>query len=292
VEGRVALVETEGAHGDSGYQVKRVVRDAGRWFLASDRPGVERFQASERTRVVALLVEKVAPETLAPEVGARLHDDALADAFRLGHMPANGRVGGHLFIFIERPGELVAPDRVERTVSDRRPAESAYVLTGATKEGPWRYCGVGRWIDPDREWLIPDVDYATWRALGGGRSVSRSTPTGFEEKAAQVVERTLSRVGIGGWVEHGGKRCRVIDKAPGGGIKIDGGEGGASARTVSLTDIAWVLAAQRDVAETGGILDEVRVNRLRYLEGTPRESTRWIDTGWALVLVCAADERG
>lgn len=29
----------------------------------------------------------------------------------------------------------------------------------------------------------------------------------------------------------------------------------------------------------GGLLDEERVNRLRYLEGTPKASTRWIDTG-------------
>jgi hypothetical protein len=36
---------------------------------------------------------------------------------------------------------------------------------------------------------------------------------------------------------------------------------------------------------TGGILDEARVNRLRYLEGTPKASTRWIDTGWAIALV-------
>ena len=47
-------------------------------------------------------------------------------------------------------------------------------------------------------------------------------------------------------------------------------------------------AARDDVKRTGGILDEARVNRLRYLEGTPRESTRWIDTGWAIVLVQAS----
>jgi hypothetical protein len=36
------------------------------------------------------------------------------------------------------------------------------------------------------------------------------------------------------------------------------------------------------VAEHGGILDDERVDRLRYLAGTPKGSTRWIDTGWAL----------
>jgi hypothetical protein len=56
---------------------------------------------------------------------------------------------------------------------------------------------------------------------------------------------------------------------------------------VSLTDLAWALLAKDDVESNGGILDEPRVNRLRYLEGTPKESTRWIDTGWALAIVTA-----
>ncbi|MFZ6181617.1 hypothetical protein [Nannocystis pusilla] len=30
------------------------------------------------------------------------------------------------------------------------------------------------------------------------------------------------------------------------------------------------------------MLDEARVNRARYLDGAPKSSTRWIDTGWAL----------
>ena len=47
-----------------------------------------------------------------------------------------------------------------------------------------------------------------------------------------------------------------------------------------------------DVRRSGGILDEPRVNRLRYLEGTPKGSTRWIDTGWALLLVATADSAG
>ncbi|BDG02807.1 hypothetical protein [Anaeromyxobacter oryzae] len=42
-----------------------------------------------------------------------------------------------------------------------------------------------------------------------------------------------------------------------------------------------------DVSAPGGVLDEARVNKLRYLEGTPKESTRWIDTGWAILLVSA-----
>lgn len=59
------------------------------------------------------------------------------------------------------------------------------------------------------------------------------------------------------------------------------------AGTVSLTDLAWALVAEDDVARVGGVLDEARVNRLRYLDGTPKASTRWIDTGWGIVLVKA-----
>ena len=71
------------------------------------------------------------------------------------------------------------------------------------------------------------------------------------------------------------------------GLRIDGGPYGFGERTVSLLDIAWVLVAQDDVREKGGVLDEARVNRLRYLEGTPKGSTRWVDTGWGLVLVAS-----
>src|SRR6185436_16305903 len=67
-----------------------------------------------------------------------------------------------------------------------------------------------------------------------------------------------------------------------GGLRVDGGEVGFAERTVSLVDLAWIIAADDDVRERGGLLDEARVNALRYLEGTPKASTRWIDTGWAL----------
>ncbi len=285
VEGRVALVETEGQHGDAGYQVKRVVREGGRWFLASDRAGAERFEASEQTRVVALLVERLRPEALAPEVGATFDDDGLAKAFGLGQPPVDGRVGGHLFLLVEKRGELVAPDRVKRRVADRRPGETAYVLTREGPEVAWRYGGVGRWSEAAGAWVLPEVDFATWRALGKGRSASRRLAPVFETRASDLVDRVLATVAEGGWVEFGGKRCRVVGKAKSGGLRVDGGPGGFAERTVSLTDFAWALAASRDVEEHGGVLDEARVNRLRYLEGTPKESTRWIDTGWALVAV-------
>ncbi len=44
---------------------------------------------------------------------------------------------------------------------------------------------------------------------------------------------------------------------------------------------------ERILRESGGVLDEARVNRVRYLDGTLKASTRWVDTGWALALVGA-----
>ncbi|MFY0539871.1 hypothetical protein [Nannocystis pusilla] len=67
-----------------------------------------------------------------------------------------------------------------------------------------------------------------------------------------------------------------------GGLRIDGGDEGFAERSISLTDLAWVAVASDDVQAHGGVLDEARVNRARYLDGTPKGSTRWIDTGWAL----------
>jgi superfamily II DNA or RNA helicase/diadenosine tetraphosphate (Ap4A) HIT family hydrolase len=284
VEGRVALVETEGAQGDSGYQVKRVERDGGRWFLASDNPSAGRFEASDQMRVVARLVEKIAPEALGPAFEAQLHADSLGDAFGLAHPVVDGRVGGHLFMLVDRPGELPEYDRLNRRVADRRPAETAFVLTRESDDRPWRYGGVGRWSETKGAWVIPDVDYGTWRALGGSSGVSRRLPPGFEEQAAKLVSRTLANVRPGGWVEHRGKRFRALGKARSGGLRIDGGEGGFAERNVTLTDLAWVLVAKEDAAANGGVLDEARVNLRRYLAGTPKESTRWIDTGWALVI--------
>lgn len=87
-------------------------------------------------------------------------------------------------------------------------------------------------------------------------------------------ERTLTT--------HDGKTARLLGPAEKGGLRIDDGQGGFSARTLSLTDLAWIAVARDDVLKLGGTLDEPRVNRVRYLEGTPKESTRWIDSAWAV----------
>jgi hypothetical protein len=96
-----------------------------------------------------------------------------------------------------------------------------------------------------------------------------------------VVAAVLAR-GVGTEiVRPDGGRARVVGKAPQGGLRVDGGEGGFAVRTVSLIDLAWVCVAAEGGAP-GVVLDEGRVNSVRYLEGTPKGSTRWIDTGWAI----------
>ena len=308
LEGRIALVEVaaspDDASGDAAYVLKRVVRDGDRWVLASDSPVGPTIPASADTTVIAILEQVVRPEDLAPAIGERIADENLPKAFGLATGFAGGttdepyaRIDGQLFLRVTQRGSLIEPDRVRSVVSDRRPGETAFVLTRATTDEPWRYAGVGRALDGG-VWSIPPVDFATWRALGEGRDASRRLPEGALDRARDVVRAVLRDPGVGGVLARDGKRLRIVGEAARGGLRIDGAvdadgaEGGFAERTVSLLDIAWVLVAADDVRANGGVLDEARVNRLRYLEGTPKGSTRWIDTGWALVVVGASASRG
>lgn len=243
--------------------------------------------------------QAIRPEDIAPAVGERIADEDLPSAFNLTTIfreergsRSYKRIDGHLFILIEQRGALIEPDRIRASVPDRRPGETAFVLTRTSHEQPWRYAGVARALGGDI-WSIPAVDFATWRALGAGREVSRRLPDGYLEQAREVVQAVLRDPGVGGVLARDGKQLRIVGEAPRGGLRIAGvrdprsGDGGFAERTVSLQDIAWVLAAADDVRARGGVLDEARVNRLRYLDGTPKASTRWIDTGWALLIAGA-----
>lgn len=293
VEGGRALVRLASESGGGRYQIKRVVRLDGVWILRSDNPDVVDVEASADATVIAKLHRVIRPEDLGPDIGAMLGEEELRQSFGwdepLGGSEGDrdwwGRVEGHLFVRVRSKGAFVAPDRLRLTVGDRKPGETVYVL--ARKDAAWRYCGVGRWSFEEDLWVVDELDYDTWRGLGSSRSVSRSLPDGAEGRAEAIVERVLDGIGAGGWVGDP-KKCRIVGRASGGGLRIDGGEDGFDERTVSLTDIAWVLVAQGDVEERGGVLDEARVNRLRYLVGTPKGSTRWIDTGWAIVVIATA----
>ncbi|MCY1070970.1 DEAD/DEAH box helicase family protein [Nannocystis sp. RBIL2] len=266
---RVALIQLpEGG----SWQLKRIVQRDGHWRLISDNPQGPSYEATEDMLAIARLEGSVRPEDIAPPVGTTITD--LEATFGIDR-PATGRSGGHLFVFIDRPGQLVAPDRVRVSIT-RRPAETAFVL--AQTDGGFQYLGVGRWQDDG--WRIPDVDYRTWQRWGDGRTVSRALPDGSLARAQRVVDVLLAMPNA--MLVQGGRRARVLGPSQRGGLRIDGGDEGFAERSISLTDLAWVAVASDDVQAHGGVLDEARVNRARYLDGTPKGSTRWIDTGWAL----------
>jgi len=286
LSGKIALLQVPDQALGYAYQIKRIVPvEGGRWQLRSENPTSPSFEASAETVPIAALQEVIPPEALAPSVGTQINEEDLTSAFHLSSPPHTGRTEGHLFLRIEVPGAFVEPDRLKWPVADRRPGETAFVLARAGAQDPWRYCGVAHWREDEQLWALPDLDYTTWRALGKGRASSRRLPPGALEQARQRVDALLEESGPGGWLEQDGKRFRVVGRSPEGGVRIEGGSGGFKERTVSLTDLAWVLLTQQDAEEEGGLVDEARVNRLRYLEGTPKAATRWIDTGWALRLL-------
>lgn len=263
-EGQIALVGVGDEHTGVSFHIKRVGREA----LRSDNPSVAPIPISAETAVYALHTETIRPEDLAPPVGACFDEESLSAAFDLSS-PPDGRVDGHLFL---RASAFDAPDRLRRIVPDRRPAETAYILA-MLPSGTIRYCGVGRWRDG--AWAFPAFDYASWQEIGG-RGVSRT----LEERWLAAARSLAEQVPMGP-VEVEGRRCTVVGRAAEGGLRVEVGSG---ERTISLTDLGWVLNAAEYARSSGAILDEALVNRLRYLEGTPKGSTRWIDTGWAILI--------
>lgn len=283
VLGRVALVSREHDDGRT-YHIKRVQRVDDRVVLHSDNPDHPDMDARPGDRVVATVVERVAPEQLGPPVGSAVED--VVEAFGLTE-PPNGpvsRLDGHMFLCLDGPKVLASPRSLAQVVADRAPSETAFVLARTGGQGPWTYLGVGRWADG--AWAIPEVDHATWRRLGRARGASRPLEARWEAAARELVASLLKRFPREAWVEVDGRRLQVRRRAARGGVVI-GGE--FKDRTVSLLDLGWVLAARERAGRTGRPLDETLVNELRYLDGTPKSSTRWIDTGWALRLVAALE---
>jgi superfamily II DNA or RNA helicase/diadenosine tetraphosphate (Ap4A) HIT family hydrolase/SOS-response transcriptional repressor LexA len=289
VEGRVVLVQVEDdAHG-AGYQIKRLKREGRGWRLTSDNPDGPTFEATDAMVPIARLERALRPEDLAPASGTVFEETDLGRQFQLEALsPRSDRHAGHLFIFIDRPDLLVEPDRVRFTGITPRPAETAFVLAKRDATN-WQYVGIGRQTEDRGTWSLPAVDLATWRKWGKGREVSRRLAGGALERARVASAELLARPENKRWIQRGERRARILGEARNGGLRIDGGSDGFAERTVSLTDLAWVINAADDVANTGGLLDEARVNKLRYLDGTPKESTRWIDTGWAIAAWHALD---
>jgi superfamily II DNA or RNA helicase/diadenosine tetraphosphate (Ap4A) HIT family hydrolase len=281
---RVVLVQVPGDGAGMQYQIKRLEEESGRYRLTSDNPDGPSFDATSDTTVIALLDQTFHPENLGPAPSTVLSSAEIAAAFGVDAVETvSGRYGGHLFVFVDRKGMLEATDRVREPRIDRRPGETAFVLA-KKDEGAYRYLGVGRWLDDARAWSIAAADFDTWRAWGDGREISRALPPSAAARAQVIVDALLGLPESERFLQlPGGARARVLGPSARGGFRIDGGDGKRLAeRSVSLTDLAWVVVAADDVRDRGGILDEARVNLLRYLEGTPKSSTRWIDTPWAI----------
>jgi hypothetical protein len=250
-------------------------------MLRSDNPVVPARPAGGAVPY-ARLVRSVSVEDLAPPVGEPVAD--VASRFGLSRAPAApcDRVDGHLFLLADGEGLLDAPDRWSLRVPSLRPGETAFLLARPSGEAPWTSLGVARWSEG--VWCFEAPSREVWAMLApGSRASSRTLPTRWVQAADAFVERVLAQGAL--TVTRGGAAGVVVGRSAQRGLRLSGGPGGFAERTVSRVDLGWALAAQDDVAQRGGVLDEARVNRLRYLDGTPKESTRWIDTGWALALV-------
>lgn len=286
VADHVCLLARGDADVGSTYHLKRVRRLGSGIRLQSDNRLAADLPVTEDTDVIARMVEVVRPEAIAPAPGTVVA--SIQDAFGLSEEPPPGmsRIDGHLFFLVYEKDRLKAPDRLAWAIDSRAPSETAFILT-ARGDG-WRYAGVGRW-DGDA-WVHPAVDFATWRALGQGRQASRALDPIWERAAANLVEFIAQTLPKDGRIEARSRVCRFQGRSATGGIRID--RESMRERTISITDLAWVLQTWNHRNQGAGILDEAAVNHLRYLEGTPKTSTRWIDTGWALVILDHAIQAG
>lgn len=290
LEGRIALVGLGAEEVGPEFHIKRLGREGAGFVLRSDNRDVEP-RSAEGAVVYARLVRAVPPEALAPAEGAPVVD--LAGTFGLSASPSTpiSRVDGHLFLLAEGRDVLTAPDRWDLRVPDRRPGETAFVLARLDASGPWTYLGVGRWRDDEGAWAFRDPPLALWRALSSGRGASRTLPRSWVQAAERLAGLASERL-ASVWIERGSQRGQIVGRSGQGGLRVSGGEGGFAERTVSLLDLGWALAAEEHVRTGGGLLDEARVNRLRYLDGTDKGATRWIDTGWAVAILATARVAG
>ncbi|NOK04045.1 DEAD/DEAH box helicase family protein [Myxococcus xanthus] len=154
LDGRVALVQVPDPITGFRYQVKRLVRQDGHWLLRSDNPLRESVQAGETTSPVALVVEVIPPERLAPPLGTTLTEEQLSSHFGLSTAPRTGRHEGHLFLFIKDAQAFTSPGRLALRVPDHHPSETAFVFTQETASGGWTYQGAAVWRGDEDRWTL------------------------------------------------------------------------------------------------------------------------------------------
>jgi superfamily II DNA or RNA helicase/diadenosine tetraphosphate (Ap4A) HIT family hydrolase len=199
-------------------------------------------------------------------VGMQLTIEQLQQRFT-NLRPGQKTCGSQSFCWLETIRDFLAPDRVA--------LESASAL-GLLKEGTgYRTLGVIYRTEPGVG-EITAMDFTTWQKIGG-KGASKTLPKALQQRVLQTLLATPLKDQL--IQRPQGQKATILSVSPQGGVSIKPDT--STARTVSLTDIAWVVFAR----ERGGILDEALVNRYRYLPGTPKEATRWIDTGWAIGIV-------
>lgn len=189
--------------------------------------------------------------------------------------------GGYTLHLIETPGQLLTPETLRPMgVLGARPL-------AVLKDGErWRFHSAVS-LDDTGQWRIASVELATWRRFGASpEEISR--PLGAQQRAyAQAfVARLDLELLKEMWLDVDGVKLRIIGKSAQGGLKLALESG--KTRSISQTDLAWALYTYEQTQELSGLSVE-RVNQRRYLAGTPKASTRYIDTGWAIRIIKALE---
>jgi len=282
-EGSVALVGLGDPDHGQTHHLKRIVTRNGLRILRSDNPDVPP-QPADGAELIARLVRAVAPEALAPAPGTELDD--IQAAFGLSAQPVApaSRVDGHLFLLADGRDVLPAPDRFAPPPGlVRAPGETACVLARSRVSDRWTFLGVGRWTDEERSWAFPAPSALRWHELVTKATWSRTLPAMWRAQAVEFT-RQIGATKIGQVFTADGRDVRVVGVSRDGGVFVEGADGGMQRRSVSATDIGWVIHAADVAARAGEKLSAEGANRLRYLSGTPKGKTRFIDTKLAVGL--------
>ena len=224
------------------------------------------------------------------EVGEVVTPQRIADVFPIEHVPRDedaqitGGDDAYTLCFVQSSDALLDYDALQATTMEslRSPEAHIFFAEEEGEEPRWRYHGLGHPRDDQEAWSIEEVDYSTYKRHGATPGASRRLDEDAEAWAEAFVERFERDHEPGDIIEARGKTCRFLSITSRKSIRIDGGEDGFSARSISKTDLAWVHRARERCEEA--LVTEEFVNQLRYLPGTPKKSTRYIDTNWALVL--------
>ena len=194
-------------------------------------------------------------------------------------------LGKDRLLIVDQPKQLIDPVTLRADEGDTRQQAHLVIMDETTQRV--RYHGPAQRQSLDSPWDIQEVNLETWRQYGG-RGVSRPLPERARAYAQAFISAYVGKQMHGKFIEALGERCRILGVTRSGSIRIDGGEGGFGERTISVTDLGWVLLARIEASHhSSRIVNEQFVNELRYLAGTPKASTRYIDTRWALVLTAA-----